>query len=64
MPKFRDSALAHKYLDDLKGIEIGGSAHNPFNLPNCINVDYTDSMTTIFKEAEFEMCGEKLLLML
>lgn len=60
MPKLKESALAHRYLDDLKGIEIGGSAHNPFNLPNCINVDYTDSMTTIFKEAEYEMCGEKL----
>lgn len=58
--KFQDSPLAHKYLDNLKGIEIGGSAHNPFNLPNCINVDYTDSMETVFKQSEFELCGEKL----
>jgi SAM-dependent methyltransferase len=57
--KFKDSALAHKYLDGLKGIEIGGSAHNPFHV-NSINVDYTDDMNTIFKQAEFNLCGEKL----
>jgi len=60
MTKFKDSALAHRYLDDLIGIEIGGSAHNPFHLHNCINVDYTDSMDTVFKEAEFNLCGEKM----
>jgi SAM-dependent methyltransferase len=58
--KFHDSEIAHRYLDDLTGIEIGGSAHNPFHLSNCLNVDYTDSMDTIFKLAEFELCGEKL----
>jgi len=57
--KFKDSALAHKYCDGLTGIEIGGSAHNPFNL-NTRNVDYTDSLTTIFKLAEIELCGEAL----
>jgi len=56
---FKDSELAHRYLDDLVGIEIGGSAHNPFNLPNCINVDYTDSMDTVFKLAEEQLCGSK-----
>lgn len=60
MHKLKESALAHRYLDDLVGVEIGGSAHNPFNLPNCINVDYTDSMDTIFKQAEFNICGDKL----
>jgi len=55
--KFRDSALAHKYLDDLVGIEIGAAAHNPFNLPNCTYVDYTDEFT-IFKEGEMKLCGE------
>ena len=30
--KFRDSELAHKLLDGLKGIEIGAAAHNPFNI--------------------------------
>ena len=41
--KFKDSQLAHKYLDGLKGLEIGGSAHNPFNL-DTLNVDYTDDI--------------------
>lgn len=51
--KFKESELAHKYLDGLKGIEIGGSAHNPFGL-DTINVDYTDDMTTIYKKMEQE----------
>ncbi|MBP6034000.1 MAG: class I SAM-dependent methyltransferase [Candidatus Moranbacteria bacterium] len=38
--KFRESALAHRYLDGKRGLEIGGSAHNPFGL-NTRNVDYT-----------------------
>ena len=29
--------LAHEYCKG-KGIEIGGAAHNPFNLPDCINI--------------------------
>lgn len=35
---FKDSALAHKYLGGLKGLEIGGASHNPFNL-DTKNVD-------------------------
>lgn len=38
--KFRESALAHQYLDGKRGLEIGGSSHNPFGL-NTRNVDYT-----------------------
>jgi SAM-dependent methyltransferase len=57
--KFKESALAHKYLDGLKGIEIGGSAHNPFGL-DTINVDYTDAIDTVFKQAEIKLCGEAL----
>ena len=30
--KVQESKIAHKYLDGLKGIEIGPSQHNPFNL--------------------------------
>lgn len=56
---FQDSALAHKYLDNLIGFEIGRANHNPFNLPNCINVDYTDDMNTVFKQGEFKLCGSK-----
>lgn len=57
--KFKESALAHKYLDGLVGIEIGGSAHNAFGL-DTINVDYTDSMDTVYKNMEIELCGEAL----
>lgn len=56
----RDSPIAHRYLDDLRGVEIGGSAHNSFHLPNCINVDYTNSMDTVFKLAEERLCGMKM----
>jgi SAM-dependent methyltransferase len=57
--KFQQSALAHKWLDGLKGIEIGGSAHNAFGL-DTINVDYTDDMTTVFKLEEVKLCGEAM----
>lgn len=57
--KFRQSAFAHKHLDGLKGIEIGGSAHNDFGL-DTVNVDWTDSMDTIFKDEEFRICGERM----
>jgi SAM-dependent methyltransferase len=54
---FRESALAHKLLDGLRGLEIGGSAHNPFGLKT-LNVDYTDDYTTVFKKQELELAGE------
>ena len=56
---FKESKLAHKYLDNLVGIEIGGSAHNPFGL-NTINVDRFSDMSTMFKNEEEQFCGEKL----
>lgn len=59
MPKFKTSQLANKYLSDLFGVEIGGSAHNGFGL-NTINVDYTDDMNTRFKQEEIEMCGQAM----
>ncbi len=55
----RESALAHKHLDGMRGIEIGGSAHNPFGL-NTLNIDYTPSTETVYKQAELEICGESL----
>ena len=58
--KFKDHDYAHQLLDNLAGIEIGGSAHNSFNLPNCKNIDYSDNMHTIFKIEEEKMCGEKM----
>ena len=57
--KYPESTLAHKYLDGMQGVEIGGSAHNPFGL-NTINVDRYESMSTDYKEEEFNRCGEKL----
>ena len=56
---FKESVLAHKYLDNLVGVEIGGSAHNPFGL-NTINVDRSGDMSTVYKEEEQKMCGKKL----
>lgn len=56
---FRESAMAHRYLDQLSGIEIGGSAHNPFGL-DTINVDYTNDIDTSFKKLEHNFCGEML----
>jgi len=53
--KFKESELAHKYLDGLTGIEIGGSAHNPFGL-NTINVDISNE--EIFKQEQLNICGE------
>jgi glycosyltransferase involved in cell wall biosynthesis/SAM-dependent methyltransferase len=56
--KFKESALAHKLLDGLDGIEIGGSAHNPWGLKTR-NVDFTREFTP-FKAAEVRICGEAL----
>lgn len=57
---FKDSEIAHDLLDDLWGVEIGGSAHNPFNLPHCMNVDYSGSMDNVFKKEEIKLCGTAL----
>ena len=54
-----ESKLAHQYLDNLIGIEIGGSAHNSFGL-NTINVDRHKSMSTVFKLEEEKLCGKKM----
>lgn len=54
---FRESPMAHKYLDGLEGIEIGAAEHNPFGLKTK-NVDYSGSMDTVFKKGEVEMCGK------
>jgi hypothetical protein len=53
---FPESKLAHELLGGLKGLEIGGSAHNAFGL-DTLNVDYTNAMDTIFKKSEIEFCG-------
>ncbi len=56
--KFPESRLAHKYLDGLAGLEIGGSAHNPFGL-NTRNVDYT-AETNQYKKLEEKFVGQAL----
>jgi len=52
----RDSALAHRWLDGLRGVEIGGAAHNAFHL-DTINVDVSDAMDTVYKREELECAG-------
>lgn len=56
--KFPLSALALKYCIG-SGLEIGGSAHNSFGL-NTKNVDFTDDLSTVYKLAEIDTCGEVL----
>jgi SAM-dependent methyltransferase len=63
--KFPESTLAHYWIDPLDkpanlGIEIGGSAHNPFTFKTKLNVDYSDSLDTIYKQEEIKLCGEAL----
>ena len=57
--KFRESKLAHQFLDGLQGLEIGGSAHNSFGLKTR-NVDFCADLDTIFKKEEIRMCGEMM----
>lgn len=59
MTIFRESKLAHKYLDNLKGIEIGGAAHNPFGL-NTINIDVNDDPFDTYRKLQKEYCGTYL----
>jgi len=56
---FPISPSAYALLKGLKGVEIGGSAHNPFGL-DTINVDFTDSMETVFKKDEIKLAGRAL----
>jgi SAM-dependent methyltransferase len=48
--------FAHAYLGGLKGIEIGGAAHNDFGV-DALNVDRYASMDTVYKRAEREVWG-------
>jgi len=48
--------LFHSYLDGLKGVEIGGSAHNDFKV-DVLNVDRYAEMDTVYKDAERELWG-------
>jgi SAM-dependent methyltransferase len=60
MGKFQQSAHAHKWLNGLKGVEIGGSAHNAFGL-DTINVDrisHTDPAFEPYAREQQHLCGE------
>ena len=57
---FKESLLAHELLDGLKGVEIGGSAHNAFGL-DCINVDKfaaDDPRFKKYRDEQEKICGE------
>ncbi|MGC3996938.1 MAG: class I SAM-dependent methyltransferase [Anaeromyxobacter sp.] len=56
---FRESALAHRLLDGLRGLEIGGASHNPFGLATR-NVDYTGDLDTVFKQEEALRAGRPM----
>jgi SAM-dependent methyltransferase len=54
-----ESGLAHRWLDGLRGVEIGGAAHNDFGL-NTINVDRYPGDDTVFKREELRVCGRAM----
>lgn len=45
----KESASAHKLLDGLRGIEIGGASYNPWGLET-INIDYRDDKTSKYSD--------------
>lgn len=51
---FPESVLAHRWLDGLKGLEIGPSSHNPFGL-NTRNVGLRDE---IYHQEQLSLVGE------
>lgn len=51
---FRESRLAHRYLDGLTGLEIGASTHNPFGLATR-NVGLRDE---IYAAEQLRLTGE------
>lgn len=52
----RDSAFADRWLGGLRGVEIGGSAHNAFHL-DTVNVDRSRDMDTVYKREELACAG-------
>jgi SAM-dependent methyltransferase len=52
------SAFVDRYLAELTGIEIGGSAHNDYGL-DAMNVDRFGEMDTIYKQEEWRLAGRK-----
>ena len=58
---FRESPLAHRFLDGLSGLEIGAGAHNPFGLTTK-TVGLTEALDArdfqFFKDLQVSFCGE------
>ena len=54
----RRSRFVASYLEGLKGIEIGGSAHNNFRI-DALNVDLHAGMDTVYKQEEWRLAGRK-----
>jgi SAM-dependent methyltransferase len=54
-----DSALVHRRLDGLRGIEIGGAAHNDFHV-DALNVDRSAALDTVYKRHERRECGRAM----
>ena len=52
----RDSGFAHRWLDGLRGIEIGAAAHNDFHV-DALNVDRSGAPDTVYKAHERHECG-------
>ncbi len=55
----REYKLAADYLAGLRGVEIGGSAHNRFPV-EAINIDRYAEMDTIYKAEERRLSGQAL----
>ncbi len=53
---FPDSALAHELCLG-RGVELGAAAHNPFNLPGCINVAPLDPNIDFYRKSQVRLCG-------
>lgn len=49
----KESVSAHKYLDGLRGVEIGGASYNPWGL-NTINIDIRDDKTSHYSDVSRE----------
>ena len=58
---FPESALAHRFLDGLSGLEIGAGAHNPFGL-DTVTVGLTEATDPqdfqFFKQLQLSLCDE------
>lgn len=52
---FKEHQLAHQWCKG-QGLELGASAHNPFNLPGSLNLAPGDD-DAFYREQQIQMCG-------